>query len=144
MNDVAPRKRGRPPKVRQIVEESIQTTAELNEHATEEAFTPYIPPVIESRPEKRPAMREEDPRTRAARRAADRAGRAALVVQRARDSGTRARRVDGVPAVPPPDPRHHRRDRRRLGVRLLLVPARRDPQPPQSRAGLAEIGRAHV
>mgnify|MGYP003334147557 CR=1 FL=1 len=71
MNDVAPRKRGRPPKVRQIVEESIQTTAELNEHATEEAFTPYIPPVIESRPEKRPAMREEDPRTRAARRAAE-------------------------------------------------------------------------
>ena len=74
MNDIAPRKRGRPPKVQQIVEESIQTTAELNEqneHVLEEAFTPYIPPVIESRPEKRPAMREEDPRTRAARRAAE-------------------------------------------------------------------------
>ena len=41
MNDIAPRKRGRPPKVQQIVEESIQTTAELNEqneHALEEAF----------------------------------------------------------------------------------------------------------
>lgn len=72
----APKKRGRPPKVRQIVEESIQTAAALNEqaaieHATEEAFTPYVPPVAESRPEMRPTMREEDPRARAARRAAE-------------------------------------------------------------------------
>jgi hypothetical protein len=73
----APKKRGRPPKVRQIVEESIQNSAALNhqeepiEHATEEAFTPYVPPVLDSRPEMRPNMREEDPRTRAARRAAE-------------------------------------------------------------------------
>jgi hypothetical protein len=68
----APKKRGRPPKLKQAVEESIQTTIALNEqntHATEEAFEPV--PVAPSRPEMRPVMREEDPRARAARRAAE-------------------------------------------------------------------------
>lgn len=68
----APKKRGRPPKVKQAVEESIQTSAALNEqsaHALEEAFEPA--PIAPSRPEMRPTMREEDPRARAARRAAE-------------------------------------------------------------------------
>lgn len=68
----APKKRGRPPKLKQAVEESIQTTAALNEqnaHATEEAFEPVV--VAPARPEMRPTMREEDPRARAARRAAE-------------------------------------------------------------------------
>lgn len=71
----APKKRGRPPKVKQLVEESIQTTTALNEqnaHALEEAFEPAEPaPIAPSRPEMRPTMREEDPRARAARRAAE-------------------------------------------------------------------------
>lgn len=71
----APKKRGRPPKVKQLVEESITTSAALNEqnaHALEEAFEPVEKaPVAPSRPEMRPTMREEDPRARAARRAAE-------------------------------------------------------------------------
>lgn len=71
----APKKRGRPPKVKQLVEESITTSAALNEqnaHVLEEAFEPVEKaPAAPSRPEKRPTMREEDPRARAARRAAE-------------------------------------------------------------------------
>ena len=67
-----PKKRGRPPKVRQAVEESIQASAEyVNQHVLEDAFEPEAPVLAPSRPEMRPAMREEDPRTRAARRAAE-------------------------------------------------------------------------
>lgn len=66
------RKRGRPPKVKQAVEESIQASAEyVNQHVLEDAFEPEAPVSAPSRPEMRPAMREEDPRTRAARRAAE-------------------------------------------------------------------------
>lgn len=67
-----PKKRGRPPKVQKILEESIQTSAELNapvDHVLEEAFEPV--PAPEIRPSMRPTMREEDPRARAARRAAE-------------------------------------------------------------------------
>ena len=80
MSEVAaPRKRGRPPKVRQAVEESIKASPEhVNQHVLEEAFEPSIKVATAimaepapSRPEMRPAMREEDPRTRAARRAAE-------------------------------------------------------------------------
>lgn len=71
----APKKRGRPPKVKQLVEESITTSAALNEqnaHVLEEAFEPVEKaPVAPTRPEMRPTMREEDPRARAARRAAE-------------------------------------------------------------------------
>lgn len=67
-----PKKRGRPPKVQQAVEESIQASAEyVNQHVLEDAFEPEAPSFASSRPEMRPAMREEDPRTRAARRAAE-------------------------------------------------------------------------
>lgn len=71
-----PKKRGRPPKVQQIVEESIQTSAALNqqsEHVMEDVFepAPQAAPIAPSRPEMRPTMREEDPRARAARRAAE-------------------------------------------------------------------------
>lgn len=71
-----PKKRGRPPKVQQIVEESIQTSAALNqqsEHVMEDVFepAPQVAPIAPSRPEMRPTMREEDPRARAARRAAE-------------------------------------------------------------------------
>tara|TARA_R110000868_G_scaffold102492_5_gene282192 strand:+ start:2430 stop:3080 length:651 start_codon:yes stop_codon:yes gene_type:complete len=69
---VAPKKRGRPPKVRQVVEESIQASAEyVNQHVLEDVFEPDPPVLAPSRPEMRPAMREEDPRTRAARRSAE-------------------------------------------------------------------------
>lgn len=71
-----PKKRGRPPKVQQLVEESIQTSAALNqqsEHVMEDVFepAPQAAPIAPSRPEMRPTMREEDPRARAARRAAE-------------------------------------------------------------------------
>lgn len=68
-NGVEAPKRGRNSRVAKVVEESIQKTAELNEQnaAGAEEFVPFVPP----RPEMRPAMREEDPRTRAARRAAE-------------------------------------------------------------------------
>lgn len=69
---VAPKKRGRPPKVRQVVEESIQASAEyVNQHVLEDVFESDPPVLAPSRPEMRPAMREEDPRTRAARRSAE-------------------------------------------------------------------------
>lgn len=76
MTDInPPKKRGRPPKVQQLVEESIQTSAALNqqEHVMEDVFEPIAEdvPVAPSRPEMRPTMREEDPRARAARRAAE-------------------------------------------------------------------------
>ena len=76
MTDInPPKKRGRPPKVQQLVEESIQTSAALNqqEHVMEDVFEPAVEavPVAPSRPEMRPTMREEDPRARAARRAAE-------------------------------------------------------------------------
>lgn len=75
-NITAPKKRGRPPKVREAVERSIQSSAE---HVLEEAFEPAAvetAPIVEeivapTRPSMRPSMREEDPRTRAARRAAE-------------------------------------------------------------------------
>ena len=68
-NGVEAPKRGRNARVAKAVKESIQKTAELNEQNAAEAeeFVPFVPP----RPEMRPAMREEDPRTRAARRAAE-------------------------------------------------------------------------
>ncbi len=69
-----PKKRGRPPKVQQLVEASIETSAALNqqsEHVMEDVFEPAPQPVAPSRPEMRPTMREEDPRARAARRAAE-------------------------------------------------------------------------
>lgn len=68
------RKRGRPRKVEQAVEESIQISAEYaNQHVLEDVFEPEIEvaPAASNRQEMRPAMREEDPRTRAARRAAE-------------------------------------------------------------------------
>ena len=69
---VTPKKRGRPFKVKQAVEESIQVSAEYaNQHVLEEAFEPEPPVRAPSRPEMRPTMREEDPRTRAARRSAE-------------------------------------------------------------------------
>lgn len=75
VNTPMPKKRGRPPKVLKIVEESIQASSEYaNQHALEEAFEPVVkaePIVVASRPEMRSTMREEDPRTRAARRAAE-------------------------------------------------------------------------
>jgi hypothetical protein len=66
---VVPPKRGRPPQVAKAVEESKKAAEEYTplEHVAEEAFNPA--PIV--RPELRPAMREEDPRTRAARRAAE-------------------------------------------------------------------------
>ena len=72
----APKKRGRPPKVKEAVEKSIQSSAQ---HVLEEAFEPVSElPTPErevetapARPAMRPTMREEDPRTRAARRAAE-------------------------------------------------------------------------
>lgn len=71
MIDNAPRKRGRPPKVKTAVEESIKTSAEYaaqNVRPEPQEEEVYFAP---SRPEMRPAMREEDSRTRAARRAAE-------------------------------------------------------------------------
>jgi hypothetical protein len=69
---VTPKKRGRPFKVKQAVEESIQVSAEyVNQHVLEDAFEPEPPVRAPSRPEMRPTMREEDPRTRAARRSAE-------------------------------------------------------------------------
>ena len=71
-NDTTAPKRTRPYKVIKAVEESIQNSAALNQlaHATEEAFEPVVE-AAPSRPDMRPAMREEDPRARAARRAAE-------------------------------------------------------------------------
>jgi hypothetical protein len=62
MSDEAPRRRGRP-KVNKFQEAAKEIAAE--KAAAEPA------PVVETRKEMRPPMREEDPRTRAARRAAE-------------------------------------------------------------------------
>ena len=76
MDTITPKKRGRPPKVVEAVEKSIQFSAEqaaaISEEAPIEQFNPAeIEVVAPPRPTMRPAMREEDPRTRAARRAAE-------------------------------------------------------------------------
>jgi len=76
MDTITPKKRGRPPKVVEAVEKSIQFSAEqaavVAEEAAVEQFNPAeIEVVAPPRPTMRPAMREEDPRTRAARRAAE-------------------------------------------------------------------------
>lgn len=77
MDVITPKKRGRPPKVREAVEESIRFSAmQAAEASVEEEFQPVAKvieeaPIAPSRPEMRPTMREEDPRTRAARRAAE-------------------------------------------------------------------------
>lgn len=76
MDTITPKKRGRPPKVVEAVEKSIQFSAEqaaaISEEAAIEQFNPAeIEVVAPPRPTMRPAMREEDPRTRAARRAAE-------------------------------------------------------------------------
>jgi len=76
MDTITPKKRGRPPKVVEAVEKSIQFSAEqaaaISEEAATEQFNPAeIEVVAPPRPTMRPAMREEDPRTRAARRAAE-------------------------------------------------------------------------
>lgn len=74
METNAPKKRGRPPKVKEAVEKSIQSSAQ---HVLEEAFEPAAEVAVEepvsapTRPSMRPTMREEDSRTRAARRAAE-------------------------------------------------------------------------
>jgi hypothetical protein len=80
MESIAPKKRGRPPKVKEALEQAAQSAAEaVSEHALEEAFEPLAvqqasvfaeaTPTI--REDIRAPMREEDPRTRAARRAAE-------------------------------------------------------------------------
>lgn len=80
MESIAPKKRGRPPKVKEALDQAAQNAAEaVNMHALEEAFEPLavapvathadIAPTI--RADIRAPMREEDPRTRAARRAAE-------------------------------------------------------------------------
>jgi hypothetical protein len=76
MESIAPKKRGRPPKVKEALEQAAQNAAEaVNEHALEAAFEPLA--VVERieqptiREDIRAPMREEDPRTRAARRAAE-------------------------------------------------------------------------
>lgn len=77
MDVITPKKRGRPPKVREAVEESIRFSAmQAAEASVQEEFQPVEKvveeaPIAPSRPEMRPTMREEDPRTRAARRAAE-------------------------------------------------------------------------
>ena len=80
MDTITPKKRGRPPKVVEAVQKSIESSAA---HALEAAFEPQqaAPEVIApvpveeivapSRPAMWQTMREEDPRTRAARRAAE-------------------------------------------------------------------------
>lgn len=80
MESIAPKKRGRPPKVKEALDQAAQSAAEaVNMHVLEEAFEPLavspvpthadIAPTI--REDIRAPMREEDPRTRAARRAAE-------------------------------------------------------------------------
>lgn len=76
MESIAPKKRGRPPKVKEALEQAAQVAAEaVSAHALEEAFEPLA--VVERieqptiREDIRAPMREEDPRTRAARRAAE-------------------------------------------------------------------------
>ena len=72
MIDNVPKKRGRPPKVQEAIEKSIEASSQyavenaqvLEEEIEEPVFAP-------PRPEMRPVMREEDSRTRAARRAAE-------------------------------------------------------------------------
>lgn len=76
MDTITPKKRGRPPKVVEAVEKSIQFSAEqaavIAEEAAIEQFDPTeIEVAAPPRPTMRPSMREEDPRTRAARRAAE-------------------------------------------------------------------------
>ena len=80
----APKRRGRQPKVSKLQEavKVIEQEQKAQEHILEDVFepTPYPAPAetpaapdlyARSRPEMRPAMREEDPRARAARRAAE-------------------------------------------------------------------------
>jgi len=80
MEAIAPKKRGRPPKVKEALDQAAQNAAEaVNMHVLESAFEPLsvthitthadIAPTI--REDIRAPMREEDPRTRAARRAAE-------------------------------------------------------------------------
>jgi hypothetical protein len=80
METIAPKKRGRPPKVKEALDQAAQSAAEaVNIDALEEAYEPLavapeathadITPTI--REDIRAPMREEDPRTRAARRAAE-------------------------------------------------------------------------
>jgi hypothetical protein len=80
MESIAPKKRGRPPKVKEALDQAAQSAAEaVNMHVLEQAFEPLatapvpthadIAPTI--REDIRAPMREEDPRTRAARRAAE-------------------------------------------------------------------------
>lgn len=80
MEAIAPKKRGRPPKVKEALKLAAQSAAEaVNMHALEEAHQPLpaaqpathadLVPTI--REDLRAPMREEDPRTRAARRAAE-------------------------------------------------------------------------
>jgi hypothetical protein len=77
----APKRRGRQPKVSKLQEvaKTIENEQKAQEHALEDVFEPAVEPAAapapdlyaRSRPEMRPAMREEDPRARAARRAAE-------------------------------------------------------------------------
>jgi hypothetical protein len=80
METIAPKKRGRPPKVKEALDQAAQSAAEaVNMHVLEQAFEPLAvapaathadaAPTI--RADIRAPMREEDPRTRAARRAAE-------------------------------------------------------------------------
>lgn len=75
--DTTPKRRGPKPKnydLLRAAEEAERAQAQP-QHATEEVFEPVIAepvaPVMTPRPEMRPVMREEDPRARAARRAAE-------------------------------------------------------------------------
>lgn len=76
METIAPKKRGRPPKVKEALELAAQSAAQaIEEHTLEEAFEPLAVTEVITHPtireDIRAPMREEDPRTRAARRAAE-------------------------------------------------------------------------
>jgi len=75
--DTTPKRRGPKPRNRALAaaateaEKAQEVASTEAQHALEDAFEPAPAPVAPSRAPMRPAMREEDPRARAARRAAE-------------------------------------------------------------------------